>query len=910
VASTLALAFDILARDRASAEFNRVGDAAEKTGHRVSGAGKLAAGAFGGALLGGVAAFTAGLVGGFKEAVSYQKITDQLAQTIKATGGAAGVSVDGLKKYAGQLESMSGVDEELILSSQNVLATFTEIQNKAGVGNDVFNQASLAALNLSTTLGTDVAGAAVQVGKALNDPTKGITALSKAGVSFTQQQKDQIKTLQKSGNTLGAQKIILKELNKEFGGAAAAAGKGFGGTIARLKDTVSDAFRDIATRALPTVSKIAEGLAVVLPKAIAVVSAVLGGLITVGKQVFTTLSNAGIFTALQSAFAAVAAQSGNFRNILSQVSAFVTGTLIPAFQQVATNVFPVVSAAVSTIARVFKQDIIPAFQQVAAFVTGTLVPTLTQVAQTIAANVVPIVKSLAHAFVTNILPALESLYATFTNKVLPVLIRVEGIVVPVISAFVRFAATVLGTVIPPLVRLIGPVLGFLIKAIGTAIGAVFSIIGAFISFGAGIGRAAAAVAGFVSKAIGFFVRFEVGVAEKIIRVVKTVAGLPRKALNSLGNLAVTLYDKGKQLISGFINGVIQAAKSIPGLVGNAIKGGVAAIGGFAGTIVHKIPGFAGGGRPSGLSIVGENGPELFVPDVPGTILSHGASVALSRRLGGASSSSRAAEKAAEKAAKAAAKAVEKAARASIAAYKEQLREKIKMEKGLIKSDEAIITGTRKHIDGIKALLQTYADYAKSIVDSTKQASDVLNAFSGLSAGTLVDSNAVFADGPNKGQATPGVVVGNQQTIDGLIGSQQNSLAVLQRFASEITALGKRGLNKGLIEQLLQAGPSQIGLVDQLFGATDAQIGQLNQVGSQLDSGAAALGKLGVDTKFGAGAQEKANAELVKQTSILASQLAEEKKANAELVKLNKTLAGVGSSAQATARASAGHGGRA
>jgi hypothetical protein len=56
------------------------------------------------------------------------------------------------------------------------------------------------------------------LGKALNDPIKGVTALQRVGVSFTKGQKDQIKSLEESGHHMQAQKVILRELNKEFVG--------------------------------------------------------------------------------------------------------------------------------------------------------------------------------------------------------------------------------------------------------------------------------------------------------------------------------------------------------------------------------------------------------------------------------------------------------------------------------------------------------------------------------------------------------------------------------------------------------------------------------------------------------------------------------------------------------------------
>lgn len=194
----------------------------------------------------------------------------------------------------------------------------TGIQNKAGANNDIFDQATKAALNLSTAMGSDLQSATVQVGKALNDPVKGMSALSKVGVSFTKEQKamnkalveggeanalvalgfadstavvnQQVKAyekqgksvtdlvatykkdmtpaqqklydhLVKGGNAMEAQKVILGELNKEFGGAAEAAGKGFSGSMARAQDAIGDAFRAVGVLLLPSLTKFADWVA-------------------------------------------------------------------------------------------------------------------------------------------------------------------------------------------------------------------------------------------------------------------------------------------------------------------------------------------------------------------------------------------------------------------------------------------------------------------------------------------------------------------------------------------------------------------------------------------------------------------------------------------------------------------------
>jgi len=107
--------------------------------------------------------------------------------------------------------------------------------------------------DMSAALGQDGKSSAIQLGKALNDPIKGITALSRVGVSFTAQQKEAIKADVKRGDTLSAQKIILAELSKEFGGSAAAiATPGMKMDVAwkNLQET-------IGTKLLPVLAKLA-----------------------------------------------------------------------------------------------------------------------------------------------------------------------------------------------------------------------------------------------------------------------------------------------------------------------------------------------------------------------------------------------------------------------------------------------------------------------------------------------------------------------------------------------------------------------------------------------------------------------------------------------------------------------------
>lgn len=260
---------DLVGRDRMSPAADSAARSSSRLGGvlgKVGGVMKTGLAVGAGVAVGGIAALGGWIVQGVKDAASYQTVLAKTAQVIKSTGNVAHISVEGVKSLAAELETMSGVDEELIINSQNVLATFTNIRN---VGkNKIFDQATKSALDMSVALGTDLQGASIQVGKALNDPIKGVSALSKVGVTFTDSQKKVIKSLVETGDVAGAQKVILAELNKEFGGQAAAAGKGFEGSMARVQDVLADTGREIGTALLPKVTQFAEWLSKKIPVAI------------------------------------------------------------------------------------------------------------------------------------------------------------------------------------------------------------------------------------------------------------------------------------------------------------------------------------------------------------------------------------------------------------------------------------------------------------------------------------------------------------------------------------------------------------------------------------------------------------------------------------------------------------------
>lgn len=188
-----------------------------------------------------------------QESVAAGRATEAI---IKSTGGAAKVSAQHVSDLATKLSNKTGIDDELIQSGSNLLLTFKNVRNEAGKGSAIFDRANKAALDLSKAGFGSVDSTAKQLGKALNDPIKGISALSRAGVTFTQGQKDQIKAMTEAGNILGAQKIIMKEVESQVGGVAEATAS----PLEKIKVQLDNMKEAVGTSLLPAFEQISNTL--------------------------------------------------------------------------------------------------------------------------------------------------------------------------------------------------------------------------------------------------------------------------------------------------------------------------------------------------------------------------------------------------------------------------------------------------------------------------------------------------------------------------------------------------------------------------------------------------------------------------------------------------------------------------
>ena len=243
------------------------------------------------AALGPIAAITTGLALVGKTITVFsdrQRDVAVLTNGLKNLGLQGTPALDALQASADKLGKTTLFDQEQFTRGYALLTSFKQI------GVSSYERVATAAADLAQTTGQDLNSALLQLSKALEDPARRVTDLSRSGTVFTEQQKEQIRVLQESGNILGAQAIILGEIEKQYGGAAEAAGSaGFAGAM----DSLGEATRDL-------MEALGQNLVPMLTQLIKVLSQVIGFVNTLiqkfndlgGKKIFQfLLKPAGIF---------------------------------------------------------------------------------------------------------------------------------------------------------------------------------------------------------------------------------------------------------------------------------------------------------------------------------------------------------------------------------------------------------------------------------------------------------------------------------------------------------------------------------------------------------------------------------------------------------------------------------------
>jgi len=187
-----------------------------------------------------------------QKTVEQEQAMRQVEAAIKATGGAAGLTAPEIEKMAQAFQRTTTFGDEFVLRVSRQLLSFRNITR------ETFQDSLKAVLDFAAATGRDATQAARTLGLAINDPLAGLGRLSQAGVALTKSQKDMIKAMVESGNLLGAQQFLIEQLEKSYGGAAHAARDTFGGALTGLKNAFGDLLE--AKSGLPEAQRRIEGL--------------------------------------------------------------------------------------------------------------------------------------------------------------------------------------------------------------------------------------------------------------------------------------------------------------------------------------------------------------------------------------------------------------------------------------------------------------------------------------------------------------------------------------------------------------------------------------------------------------------------------------------------------------------------
>jgi len=218
--------------------------------------GKFAKVAAVGALAAGTAALALGkkLFDAGEAAATANARIGSIAESMDLFGDEAGTVTSRLVDLANTQAKLTGVSRTTIKETSALLLTFRSVASSADDVGGVFDRAQQAALDLAAAGFGSATSNAQQLGKALEDPIKGLTALTRSGVTFTDAEKERIKVLVESGQVTEAQTLILEAIEKQVGGTAEA--------TANASDKIKESFGvlvdEIALALAPTFEKLTD----------------------------------------------------------------------------------------------------------------------------------------------------------------------------------------------------------------------------------------------------------------------------------------------------------------------------------------------------------------------------------------------------------------------------------------------------------------------------------------------------------------------------------------------------------------------------------------------------------------------------------------------------------------------------
>lgn len=443
------------------------------------------------------------------------KAMAQVEAALTSMGAVSGKTADELAKTADAMEMKSLFDADVILTK--VTANLLTFGNVAG---DVFDRAQQSAIDMAQRMGSDPQGAAIMLGKALNDPIKGITALTRVGVQFTAAQKAQIEAFTKTGQVARAQGIILGEVERQFAGAAEAAANEEPWRKAEVvwnqaMDKIGEALLPIIPVVGDAIAKIADAFANLSPQAqkfiivAAGIAAALGPVIFIVGQIVSLA--APLAAALTTAGAAAAAAGTGAAGASTGFAALA----------VAAAPWIAAGAAIAGVGYLIYQNwdkIAPVLESVWEAISSTLGPPLQQIISTVSAMFTELWRGPLGEWLRTVVSQLGTLAAAFA--------RTFG---PVVLGVLKVAFTMIGNGLRALLE------------VGRAVGSLFQgdVSGAFEHLGRAINSW---FGGLPAKVIGWMAQLVTGVRSWLVDRLNAVWDWVAGKIETVRRAFFNLYD--------------------------------------------------------------------------------------------------------------------------------------------------------------------------------------------------------------------------------------------------------------------------------------------------------------------------------------------------------------------------------
>lgn len=183
-----------------------------------------------------------------------EKVSMRLEAVWKNVGAASGKTAEQMDALAESLEKQTYFTSESIKEAGLLLAATESLTDEG------FDRALQASMDLAAAMGEDVTSAAQTLAKAIQEPESALSRLKSIGVSFTEDEKAQIKALAEANKEYEAQDIILSKIEGKYKDVAKAINNTPVGTIDNIRDTLGDIKETLGGALLDSLSPALESI--------------------------------------------------------------------------------------------------------------------------------------------------------------------------------------------------------------------------------------------------------------------------------------------------------------------------------------------------------------------------------------------------------------------------------------------------------------------------------------------------------------------------------------------------------------------------------------------------------------------------------------------------------------------------